>query len=69
MTSTAIEGTVAPRHQRHNDIAIEHTQSVIVNPVLPCRQRHSGDSALSEAQLSSRLNPDNPKPYLLPAMS
>jgi hypothetical protein len=42
MTSRAIGGTVAPPQRRHNDNAIEHTQCVIVNPVLPCRERHLG---------------------------
>src|SRR6267154_1374498 len=69
MTSTAIDGTVAPRHQRHNEIAIEHTQCVIVNPVVLCRQRYSGGSAISEAQPTCRRNTDSPWLYLLPEMS
>lgn len=59
MTSTAIRGTVASPQERYNDNAIEHTLCVIVNPVLPYRERHPADSALSVAQFTSRLNPDN----------
>ena len=69
MTSTAIGGTVAPPLGPHNDNAIEHTQCVIVNAVLPCRERYPRDSALSEVQLTSRLNADYLGLYLLLEMS